>query len=104
LIFVRINQRPDAFIGKHLSQEPFFYATVDDVYARDAFSGRADALLESGNLRWRQIGAMSFEQLLGFLDRKLPYQLSVALDAGERRQVDQFGCPQATGYLDGHSI
>ena len=50
LVFVRVDECADAFVGKDLGQQSLRHATVNEVYARDALSTSCCRMMGLGSL------------------------------------------------------
>ena len=73
LVFVGVNQRADAFVGKHLRQQTFVHLAVDDVDARNAGLARGDGVQRLGK---------QFRRDVVFLQREHGFQIRQRASAG----------------------
>ena len=112
LVLVGVNQRADAFVAENLREKTLLDPAINDVDARDTSAGSSDTVLQLRQQRRRQFAALTFEDLLGLVDRQMALQFQSRLgaragsqlDSRSGRQKDQLDRLKGPGHLDSDGV
>ncbi len=104
LVFVGVNERADAVVGKNLGEQAFVHLAVDDVDARHAGFAGGGGVLRLGQDFGRKPGAALLQQFLQFRHEHLPDEQVVVDQPVQRSDENQLGGLQSLGHGERYAV
>ena len=104
LVFVRVNERADAVIGKDFREQAFVHLAVDDVDARNSSQAGERGVLRFRERFRRKPGDILLQQLLQIRHEHLANELPVVTQAILRGDENQFDGLERVGHGHRHAV